>query len=186
MSRHDWATVVGNGEGSQANAAGSRPQHVHTTSNVSTTNLRAVGDVDWTAGDPRTVLAISALARSPRRRAQAPARGQASAAVRRVHTLELIGELDCISAPLVEREIERLCEEGVNALTLDLRRVTHIDRTGVSVIAFRSRLCRKRGFEIALIPGPARVHRAFARAGLLERLPFAEAGPAADNGSTAM
>jgi anti-anti-sigma factor len=156
------------------------------TTNVSTANLRAVGDVDWTAGDPGTVLAISALARSPRRRAQAPVTREAPVAARRLHTVELVGELDRLSAPLLEREIERVCEEGVDAVTLDLRRLTYIDPTGVSVVAFRSRLCAKRGFKFALIPGPPLVQRAFARAGLLERLPFKHADPAPGVGVNAM
>lgn len=174
MSRN-WATVAGSCESTQVNATGERPLDVHTTSNVSTANLRAVGDVDWAAGDPRTVLAISGLVRSPRRRGQAAAGAEAPVTARRMHTLELIGELDRVSAPLLEREIERLCEERVDAVTLDLRRLTYIDPTGVSVITFRSRLCTKRGFEFTLIPGPPPVQRAFARAGLLARLPFKRA-----------
>ena len=172
MSRRDRATAVGSCEETQNNAAGDIPQEVPSASNVSTANLRAVGDVDWTAGDARTVLAVSALARSPRRRAQAALDGEPRGRTRRMHTLELIGELDRVSATLLEREIERLCEEGVVGVTLDLRRVTYIDPTGVSVVAYRTRLCRKRGFEFALIAGPPRVQREFARAGVLERLPF--------------
>src|ERR1700730_137905 len=186
MSRRDWATVVGSREGTQVNSAGDLPPDGHTTSNVSTANLRAVGDVDWAAGDPRTVLAVSALVRSPRRRVHAPPRAQAATAARRVHTLELIGELDRVSAPLLEREIEQLFEEAVDSVPLDLRRSPHRDPTGVWVVAFRSRLCSKRGFEFALIPGPPRVQRAFARAGLLERLPFRHPDPASDARTKAM
>jgi anti-anti-sigma factor len=172
MGRHDWAMAVGSCEETHINAAGDIPQEAHSASNVSTAHLRAVGDVDWTAGDARTVLAVSALVRSPRRRAQAAPDGKPHGRTGRMHTLELIGELDRVSATLLEREIERLCEEGVGGLTLDLRRVTYIDPTGVSVVAFRTRLCRSRGFDFVLIPGPPRVQREFARAGLLERLPF--------------
>jgi anti-anti-sigma factor len=186
MSRRDWATAVDGRDETKVDAAGDIPQDVHTALNVSTANLGAVGDVDWTAGDARTVLAVSALVRSPRRRVRAPANGASQAGARRMHTLELIGELDRISATLLEREIERLCEEGVGGVTLDLRRLTYIDRTGVSVVAFRSRLCCRRGFDFALIPGPPRVQREFARAGLLERLPFRQGGSAAEVGMRAM
>jgi hypothetical protein len=41
------------------------------------------------------------------------------------------------------------------------------------VIAFRSRLCQRRGFEFALIPGSWFIQRAFELAGLVDRLPFA-------------
>jgi anti-anti-sigma factor len=90
----------------------------------------------------------------------------------RTHTLILVGELDRASSPLLEAEIERLCESGITGLTLDLRKLTHIDPTGVAVIVFRWGLCRKRGFDFALIPGSRDVQRAFERAGVIERLPF--------------
>src|SRR5271155_3899543 len=61
------------------------------------------------------------------------------------HTLILTGELDGGSARALETEIERLCEEGVTGITLDLRGLKYIDSIGVAVIAFRCGLCRRRG-----------------------------------------
>jgi len=43
------------------------------------------------------------------------------------HTLVLTGALDHHSAHKLEAEIERLCEEGVTGITLDLRDLTYID-----------------------------------------------------------
>ena len=60
-----------------------------------------------------------------------------------MHTLVLTGELTYHSAHTLEVEIERLFEEGVTAITLDLRQLTHIDPIGGCVIAFRCRLCRR-------------------------------------------
>jgi len=88
------------------------------------------------------------------------------------HTLVLTGELDRASAHALEAEIERLCEEGVTGITLDLRQLTYIDSIGVAVIAFRSDLCKRRGYDFALIPGSPSVHRAFEHAGMSELLPF--------------
>jgi anti-anti-sigma factor len=93
----------------------------------------------------------------------------------RPHTLILTGELDRGSAHALEAEIERLCEEGVTGITLDLRELTHIDSIGVAVIAFRAGLCQRRGYEFALIPGSPFVHRVFEQAGVTELLPFQEA-----------
>src|SRR5690349_4619284 len=45
----------------------------------------------------------------------------------RMHTLVLTGELDRRSAHALEAEIERLCEDGVAGITLDLRELTYID-----------------------------------------------------------
>jgi anti-anti-sigma factor len=97
----------------------------------------------------------------------------------RTHTLILTGDLDGGSAHALEAEIERLCDEGVTGITLDLRELTYIDLTGVAVIAFRCGLCQKRGYDFALIPGPRFIHRVFERAGVTELLPFQQADVAA-------
>jgi anti-anti-sigma factor len=89
-----------------------------------------------------------------------------------MHTLILIGELDRASAHTLEREIEQLCEAGTSGITLDLRKLTHIDMTGVAVIAFRSGLYERRGYDFALVRGPWFIQRAFELAGVVERLPF--------------
>ena len=73
----------------------------------------------------------------------------------RMHTLVLTGSLDRSSVHSLEAEIERLCEEGVTGITLDLRQLTDIDAFGVAVIAFRCGLCRRRGYDFALI----RIHQ---------------------------
>lgn len=82
------------------------------------------------------------------------------------HTLVLTGELTHRSAHRLEVEIERLCAEGVTGITLDLRELKHIDSIGFTVIAFRSRLCKRRGHDFALIPGSPLMGRAFEQAGV--------------------
>ncbi|MGO9489164.1 MAG: STAS domain-containing protein [Solirubrobacteraceae bacterium] len=95
------------------------------------------------------------------------------------HRLALTGELTHRSAHALEVEIERLCEQGVTEITLDLRELTGIDPVGVAVIAFRCGLCEKRGYGVALIRGRREVHRAFEQAGVADLLPFRdEATPA--------
>jgi anti-anti-sigma factor len=94
---------------------------------------------------------------------------------RRLHTLVLTGSLDRDTAHQLEVEIERLCEEGVTGITLDLSELLAIDAIGVAVVAFRCRLCLRRGYDFALIRGPRSVQRAFEHAGLGELLPFADA-----------
>src|SRR5581483_2878449 len=75
-------------------------------------------------------------------------------------------------AHALEVEIERLCEEGVTDITLDLRDLTGIDPVGAAVIAFRCGLCEKRGYGFRLIRGPHSVQRVFEQAGVLGALPF--------------
>lgn len=88
------------------------------------------------------------------------------------HTLVLSGELNHRSAHVLEAEIDRVCEEGVTAIIVDLRGLTDIDSTGVAVIAFRSGLCRRRGYDFTLIPGSPAIHSAFEEAGMVDLLPF--------------
>jgi len=90
------------------------------------------------------------------------------------HTLVLVGELDRVSAPVLETEIERLCaEQGVVALTLDLRALSRIDAAGVSVIVHRCGWCERHGCEVTLLTDEPAVQYALALAGAGERVPFA-------------
>jgi hypothetical protein len=53
----------------------------------------------------------------------------------------------------LEDEIECLREEGVTALTLDLRRLDDIDSPGEQVIATEGALFKEGGRSFAVIPG---------------------------------
>ncbi len=90
------------------------------------------------------------------------------------HTLILTGELTHRSAHTLEVEMERLFEEGVTSIALDLRQLTQIDPIGVAVIAFRCRLSKRQGRGLVLIPGSLFVQRAFTEAGVIDELPFQE------------
>ncbi len=107
---------------------------------------------------------------------RAPGRDQSASTSRATHvwthTLVLTGSLTHRSAHALEVEIERLCDEGVSAVTLDLRQLGRIDSIGVAVVAFRCGLCQRRGLGFTLIPGPPPVQRAFEQAGVSDLLPF--------------
>ena len=86
------------------------------------------------------------------------------------HTIVLTGALTHRTAHELEVEIEQRCADGVTAITLDLRDLTYIDSIGVAVIAFRSRLCKRRGYEFAVVAGSPMMRRAFAQAGVASLL----------------
>jgi anti-sigma B factor antagonist len=88
----------------------------------------------------------------------------------RAHTLIPTGRLDGRSAPILEAEIERLCSSGITSLVLDLRELTYVDSTGVAVLAFRCKLCKRRGYDLRLIPGTRLMQRAFEAAGVTDLL----------------
>lgn len=143
MKRHHMAMTVSDGDRGGAVRTAARQTHV-----VKTQKTRRAG-----LGPPDGQLAPPGM----------PGRE---------HTLVLTGELDASTAHALEAEIERLCEEGVTQVTLDLRQLAQIDPVGVAVIVFRCRLCQRRGFGFALIPGGRAIQRAFDQAGVVALLPF--------------
>jgi anti-anti-sigma factor len=96
------------------------------------------------------------------------------------HTLVLAGELDRVSAPVLETEIERLCEAGVISLTLDVRSLSEIDSAGVAVIVHRSGWCARHGCQMSLLADAGPAQRALAEEGVRGRVELisAPASPA--------
>jgi anti-anti-sigma factor len=86
------------------------------------------------------------------------------------HTLIPTGNLDRDSAPRLEAEIERLFENGITRLVVDLRQLTAVDSTGLAVLAFRCELCKRRGYDLRLVPGSRLMQRAFEEAGVADLL----------------
>jgi ABC-type transporter Mla MlaB component len=69
------------------------------------------------------------------------------------HTLILTGSLDRRSAVELQDELESLHQEGVTALTLDLRQLDGIDSPGANLIAGQGARFKKEGRSFAVIPG---------------------------------
>jgi len=84
------------------------------------------------------------------------------------HTLVLKGDLDHHSASELEDELVCLLEEGVTALTLDLRDLDELDSRGAHVIALQSALFKGRGRRFAVLVGSPALECALAAAGGLE------------------
>jgi anti-anti-sigma factor len=137
--------------------------------------MAASVDTETDAGAVATVVNGMQTAYESNTRSQPAANDSSFAPARtgaKPHTLIPTGVLDRRSAHALEAEIERLCEEGVSGITLDLRQLTYIDSIGVAVIAFRCRLCLRRGYEFSLIRGSRSINRVFEKAGVSEVLPF--------------
>lgn len=115
-----------------------------------------------------------AISEGPNRmRAPFEIREQVSAGHR---TLALIGELDMAGIDLLEGAVRE--GEGATRIAFDLRELTFIDSTGLRALVSVHDLCRERGCEVALIPGPRAVQRVFELTGLTQVLPFASVAPA--------
>ncbi|HEV2982723.1 MAG TPA: STAS domain-containing protein [Solirubrobacteraceae bacterium] len=112
-----------------------------------------------------TVQHLELTAGEARVRASGP-----PATKRTTHTLLLSGSLDRSSTHTLEGEIERLCESGVRAITLDLAQLAGIDFAGVAVVAFRRKWCRRRGCVLSLTRATPEIRRAFEAASAGELL----------------
>ena len=75
--------------------------------------------------------------------------------------LQLVGELDLETAPLLRDEIAAVRETGARSLILDLRRLTFMDSTGLRCILDCDAEARQDGFSIALIQVSPAVQRVF-------------------------
>ena len=79
----------------------------------------------------------------------------------RCHRLILSGELDIASAPELSAVILSLCDGAIDALTLDFRKLTFLDSSGVRVVLLAKDLCHERGCDLLVVPGPPHVQRPF-------------------------
>src|SRR5436190_15281786 len=87
-------------------------------------------------------------------------------------TLALSGELDVASFWLLDHPLLQIEADGATSFTLDLAGLTFIDSSGIRAVLAARALCAAHGCEFRLIPGPARVQRAFEVSGLIDHLPF--------------
>ena len=88
------------------------------------------------------------------------------------HTLVLRGELDLSQSAEVEGLLQQVCSNGTRGITLDLSGLTFMGSTGLRVVLLARDLCRERGYEFGVVPGPASVQRVFEVTGLTGIIPF--------------
>src|SRR2546423_7387839 len=96
------------------------------------------------------------------------------------YRLVLAGELDLAGAEQLEPAITRLCAAGALEIELDLRQLTFIDSQGLRAIIAAQEACATHHTEFFLLRGdhPAQ-QRLVEVTGLLDALPWREAGPPA-------
>ena len=84
--------------------------------------------------------------------------------------VELSGELDISSAPSVESRLIELERRAPELLILDLRRVSFIDSTGLSMIINADGRARKDGRRLTIVSGDGVPRRILRTVGLEDRL----------------
>jgi anti-sigma B factor antagonist len=102
----------------------------------------------------------------------------------RAQTIALTGEADLLGAPSLEAAFAEVCTGEPGLIVLDLRNLTFIDSSGLHALVTGHQLCRVRGHELKVIPGPANIQRLFEITGMNDALPFSDPEPVCDNDAT--
>ena len=79
--------------------------------------------------------------------------------------ISLAGELDLLFSKQVAEQLRR-SEQGAQVLVLDLRELSFIDSTGISVLLSAYLRSQEAGRRLVLIPGPPFVQKVFAVSGM--------------------
>jgi anti-anti-sigma factor len=90
-------------------------------------------------------------------------------------TIVLTGEADLLGAPNIEAALRNASASEPELIVIDLRNLTFIDSSGLHALITGHELCRARGHELRIIPGPENVQRLVELTGLKESLPFTDA-----------
>jgi len=91
------------------------------------------------------------------------------------HIMALNGELDLASAPMLEAAVAEACATGVGEVVLDMGRVEFIDSSGLNAIMRAKQLCELHECGYSLTPAQRPARGIFEAAGVIDRLPFADA-----------
>jgi anti-sigma B factor antagonist len=88
----------------------------------------------------------------------------------RTVTLALSGELDLVSAPILDEALDRTYESGAELIIVDLRGLEFMDSTGLHRLVAAQHHLAERGRRLAVVRGGDQVHRLFELTGIGELL----------------
>ena len=84
------------------------------------------------------------------------------------------GELDMATVAQLDRQLSELRAAGMGRVVLDLRGLTFMDSTGLSVLLRWARDAAQDGFDFGVVRTDGPVNRLFELAGVEHHLPFVE------------
>jgi len=96
--------------------------------------------------------------------------------------IELAGELDLATAPVIEEAIADAEAARPPLLVLDLRGLTFMDSTGLRIVLAADAAARREARRLVVVRGPDPVHRVFLVALLDRRLEIVDEREAAFDG----
>jgi anti-anti-sigma factor len=86
--------------------------------------------------------------------------------------LELVGELDVVSAPELEQHLNQVLSEPHARIMLDLNRLEFVDSAGISVLIKAKQMAESDGRTLVLRRPTEQLHRVFAIVGLADWLVY--------------
>ena len=96
--------------------------------------------------------------------------------------LSVTGELDLATAAELERRMHDLEHDGFERLALDLRGVTFMDSTGLTVVIAAELRARQHSREMEIVTAPGQVRRLFELVGVDHQIAFASGLADAESG----
>ena len=93
-----------------------------------------------------------------------------------VATVKLAGELDVAGVPETEMTLREALDAGCRRLVIDLRDLTFMDSTGITLLVRWDLGARNDGYDLALIRGNERIHRLLTLTGLDRHFTFEQPG----------
>ncbi len=73
--------------------------------------------------------------------------------------LSLVGELDLVSAPIVQAAFDRVESAPVGMIVVDLRRLSFMDAAGLNVLAQAHKRAQRGRWSLVVVRGPRPVQR---------------------------
>ena len=92
----------------------------------------------------------------------------------RVTTLTVTGELDLVSSPVLERELERAIGLDTEVILLDLRGLAFMDSTGVHLLLKAHQSAEQAGRRLVVTKGSEQVQRLLDLTGVAELVQIVE------------
>jgi anti-sigma B factor antagonist len=92
----------------------------------------------------------------------------------RVTTLTVTGELDLVSTPVLERELERANGLDADVILLDLRGLAFMDSTGLHLLLKAQHSAEQAGRRLVVIKGSEQVQRLLDLTGVAELMRIVE------------
>jgi anti-sigma B factor antagonist len=106
----------------------------------------------------------------------APGLSHFSVEVRREHGAAIVvpsGELDLVSAPELQAQLEHAWKSGTEQVIVDLREVPFMDSTGLHVIVGAHQHAQESGLAFGVVDGGEQVHKLLSLTGMLDTLSVA-------------